>query len=191
MQTDEQKEAFVKKYIPFFRKLFKEAEPNEWRNIADKACEGIILQLMSCPLDLFVEDLIYNNYPELRPVQFLSLLDQEGLSLQAGAPKVARTFPKDITRANRIMNICTSLHFRQLYHVDMTDRYKVTRADMKVAEDLYNKYLAYTHGLQPGEEYGLVEYFGETFNAEDYYKIIDEKDTPAFTQYMKLKEKTK
>ena len=42
---------------------------------------GISLQVMNCPLDLFVEDKIYNEYPEMRPVQILSLMRTEHESI--------------------------------------------------------------------------------------------------------------
>ena len=35
--------------------------------------EGLNRQVYNTPIDLFIEDRIYNNFPELRPVQFLSL----------------------------------------------------------------------------------------------------------------------
>ena len=43
----------------------------------EKIHQGIGTQLMNCPLDLFVEEYIYKNYPMLRPVQLLSMFSME------------------------------------------------------------------------------------------------------------------
>ena len=43
----------------------------------DHLADGLCLQLMNCPLDLFVEHMIYTTYKDMRPIQLLSLFHQE------------------------------------------------------------------------------------------------------------------
>jgi hypothetical protein len=86
--------------------------------------DGLGLQLMNCPLDLFVEHLIYSTYKIVHPIQMLSLFHMEQDNINA--VKQAATngfFPKEIVYANKVMNIVTSMHFKEMYGM-MPSQYK-------------------------------------------------------------------
>lgn len=107
--TEADKKEFRKKYYQFFRKKYQNLGAEGIEATFNQALSGISLQVMNCPLDLFVEDKIYNEYPEMRPVQFLSLMRMERENIEsANSKKVQGSFPRDIVRDNKVMNMCSS-----------------------------------------------------------------------------------
>lgn len=99
---------------------------------------------------------------------------EEQDDINAAQPEVIRTFPKEVSHMNKCMNICKSLHFRQLFGFNVINRYHATKDEMSIAKDLYDEYREYAKGFGPGEEYDLVQYFADTFGMSDYITIQDE-----------------
>lgn len=120
-------------------------------------------QLLSCPLDLFVDSMIYSDYPQLRPLQFLWLFSEE-LEFISNLEKAdLDIFPTDLLRNNKVMNIVSSLVFRRLYCVNILNQFKATASDFPTAEKLYQNFLGIADNLKPGDEYKLVTTFINTF----------------------------
>lgn len=120
------------------------------------------------------EDVNYRDYPEMRPLQMLSLMKKEQDDIKVAQPEVTNTFPKEISHMSKCMNLCKSMHFRQLYGINLLNRYHPTKEEMNVGKDLYDEYLEYAKGFGPGEEYDLIQYFVDTFGLSDYVTISDE-----------------
>lgn len=169
-QTNEQTRKFMARYHAYYNNLFKGQAKEKQEEFEHQICNVIAMQILNCPLDMFVEDLIYTHYPQLRPVQLLSLMAEEQEDINAAQPEVTRTFPKEVSH----MNICKSLHFRQLYGINVINRYHATKGEMNIARDLYDEYREYAKRFGPGEEYDLVQYFADTFGMSDYITIQDE-----------------
>lgn len=141
--------------------------------------EGLGLQLMNCPLDLFVERFIYEHYPVLRPVQLLMLYGQDKENIQGLMKGDANKFlPHALVKTTKVLNMCSSMHLKNLYHIDNLEEFHPTQDERSVAKDLFDEFLAYWEAkdLQPGEEYALVQYFLEALNMEDALTISDYKD---------------
>ena len=137
--------------------------------------DGLGLQLMNCPLDLFVEHLIYTNYNVVRPIQLLSLFHMELDNIEAVKQGSKNGFfPKEIVYANKVMNIVTSMHFKEIYGIDLIKEYHPTKQEYNHAKDLYDEFKAYLDTYKPGDEYEMIEYFVESFNMEDLIEIKDE-----------------
>ena len=137
--------------------------------------DGLGLQLMNCPLDLFVEHLIYTNYTVVRPIQLLSLFHMELDNIEAVKQGSKNGFfPKEIVYANKVMNIVTSMHFKEIYGIDLIKEYHPTKQEYNHAKDLYDEFKAYLDTYKPGDEYEMIEYFVESFNMEDLIEIKDE-----------------
>lgn len=51
------------------RKTHSHIGTSEMNKIMAGLADGIGLQLMNCPLDLFVEHMIYEDYEKVRPIQ--------------------------------------------------------------------------------------------------------------------------
>ena len=170
------KKKFMTKYAKYFSNLSVKIGKDKVNEFAENLFKGFSLQLMNCPLDLLVEDLIYNNYPEAHPLQLLSLFEQEQENIKSIAQglKNPGMFPNQILRASKIMNMVTSLHLKELYGLNFLHYYKPNQQEMKEAEDLYEEYKAYRADYKPGEEYDMVMYFIEQLNCEDFFEVFNE-----------------
>lgn len=167
--------AFNKKYMGFMQRRHKDLPPSKLQDTLRFMCEGIGTQLSSCPLDLFVEHMIYTDYPIMRPIQMLSLFHMEEVnseSIRKG--EQGGFFPNEIVKASKVMNIVTSLHFKDLYGFNFVNQYKPTKAEYNQALDLYEEFKAYLNTYKKGDEYEMLEYFVQSFNMEDFQEIIDE-----------------
>ena len=173
--TDVQETAFHQRYVYFLNKIAMKIGLDEAKTMEKDMIKGLALQLFNCPLDLLVEDYIYKNYPEIRPMQFLSLFSQEDENIKSvQSATSANIFPPQVVKANKLMNIVTSIHLEELYGLNFLDYYKPTKNDLNTANDLYEEYKAYRDDYTSGEEYDLCRYFIETLGFEDLITWIDE-----------------
>lgn len=172
------KKKFMSRYGKYFSNLSVKMNKDKVNEFAENLFKGISLQLMNCPLDLLVEDLIYNNYPEARPLQLLSLFEQEQENIKSitQSMKNPGMFPNQIVRVSKIMNMVTSLHLKELYGLNFLHYYKPNQQEMKEAEDLYEEYKAYRADYKPGEEYEMVMYFIEQLDCEEFFEIFNENE---------------
>ena len=167
--------AFDKKFRGFMQRRHKELPPNKLNDALKFMCEGIGTQLSSCPLDLFVEHMMHSDYPIMRPIQMLSLFHMEEVNIDAiRKGEQGGIFPNEIVRASKVMNIATSLHFKELYGFNFINQYKPTKAEYEQALDLYEEFKAYLNTYKSGDEYEMMEYFVQSFNMEDFLEIVDE-----------------
>jgi hypothetical protein len=152
----------------------------ELDKVINGLADGLGLQLMNCPLDLFVEHMIYKDYEIVRPIQMLSLfhIEQDNIN----AVKQAESngfFPKQIVAANKIMNIATSMHFMDMYGINLIGQYHPTKQEYEHAKDLYEEFKAYLNSYNAGDEYEMLEYFVESFGMEDMVELVDESQVTA------------
>ena len=174
--TDETRKAFNKRYLKFMQKTHKSIPHDELRKVTGQLAESLGLQLLNCPLDLFVEHLIYEGYKVVRPVQLLSLfhMEQENINSVTNGSE-SGFFPAEIVKANKVMNIATSLHFKDMYGIDLIYQYRPTKAELEQAQDLYDEFKAYLNTYKPGDEYEMMEYFVGSLNMEDLTDLRDEE----------------
>jgi tetratricopeptide (TPR) repeat protein len=108
--TLENKQQFFRDYMPLLKKKNPMFNDNEGRlkETMESLLNGICLQLFNCTTDMFVEDYIYEHFPEFRPVQFLSLMKMGTDNANSSNDKnTIKYFPNRIVEINRIMNIAT------------------------------------------------------------------------------------
>ena len=173
--SEKTRSAFNKRYLPFMKKKHSQIPASELHKVMLGMSDGLGLQLMNCPLDLFVEHLIYTNYTVVRPIQLLSLFHMELDNIEAVKQGSKNGFfPKEIVYANKVMNIVTSMHFKEIYGIDLIKEYHPTKQEYNHAKDLYDEFKAYLDTYKPGDEYEMIEYFVESFNMEDLIEIKDE-----------------
>ena len=167
--------AFNKRFLRFMQRRHKELSYDKLLEALKFMCEGIGTQLSSCPLDLFVEHMMYTDYPIMRPIQMLSLFHMEEANIEAiRKGEQGGFFPSEIVKASKVMNIVTSLHFKDLYGFNLINQYKPTKAEYNQALDLYEEFKAYLNTYKKGDEYEMMEYFVQSFNMEDFLEIVDE-----------------
>ncbi|TYA57357.1 tetratricopeptide repeat protein [Formosa maritima] len=169
----------------FFYSLEKFAHNLNKKGVAEEAIanylqalfDGINRQIYNTPIDLFIEDRIYNRYPELRPFQFLSMLAmiQEGVEATT-KPEIVKNTPTGILSKSKIFNLINALHFKSLYEVDLINDHKPSKLELNQAKELYKEFLEYREDKEPGEEYELVEHWAEDLKLDSYFELIAESE---------------
>ena len=178
ISTQKQKSEFIKKLessIAKFRKMGINDDA-----IAD-FCSGIFnglnLQVYNTPIDLFIENYLYNQYTALRPFQFLSqyTLIQEGIKAVTDK-KILELSPKDVLSKSKIYNLVNALQFGELYAIDIIKDFKATVAELKTATDFYEEYLQYKDDKEPAEEYELVLNWAEDLKLDMNFELVNENE---------------
>lgn len=139
--------------------------------------EGINRQIYNTPIDLFIENNLYNEFAELRPYQFLSLytLITEGLNAVTDK-KIVEITPKDILSKSKIYNLLNALQFKDLYGIDLIKDFQATPTELKHANDFYEEYLQYKENKEPGEEYELILHWAEDLKLDTNFELVNEND---------------
>lgn len=178
--TEQTKAAFYRRYFKFMKNSHKYLSSQEMSKIMTQLADGLNLQLMNCPLDLLVEHNIYATYKQVRPFQLLSLYHTEldNIKNVQSADK-GNVFPREIIKANKIMILVSTLHFKDMYGLDLIKNYHPTKAELDQAMDLYDEYKAYVETFKDGDEYELLEYFVSSLNMEELIALQDEKEYAA------------
>lgn len=172
--------AFKKRYLGFMKKKHSHISPQELDKVIAGLADGLGLQLMNCPLDLLVEHNIYSGYKIVRPIQLLSLFHMEQDNIEAVKQTASNGFfPKEIVYANKVMNLVTSMHFKDMYGINLIGQYHPTKQELDHAKDLYDEFKAYLDTYKAGDEYEMLEYFVQSFNMEELVEIVDESQVTA------------
>ena len=180
ISSEQTRVGFRKRYINFMKKKHSHIPSQEMDKVISGLADGLGLQLMNCPLDLFVEHMIYTDYQIVRPIQMLSLFHMEQDNINAVKQAASNGFfPKEIVYANKVMNIATSMHFKDLYGINLIGQYHPTKQEYKHAQDLYEEFKAYLNTYKAGDEYEMLEYFVESFNMNDLIEIVNESEVTA------------
>jgi tetratricopeptide (TPR) repeat protein len=169
----------------FFHTLEKFAEDLHKKGIAEKNIanylqalfDGINRQVYNTPIDLFIEDRIYNRFPKLRAFQFLSLfaMMQEGIQATT-KPEIVKNTPKNILSKSKIFNLINAMHFKTLYKVDLVQDHKPSKLELRQANELYSEFLEYRDDKAPGEEYELVQHWAEDLKLDSYFELVPEDE---------------
>ena len=177
ISSESTRSAFNRKFLRFMQKTHKQLSPSSISDIMEHLADGLCLQLMNCPLDLFVERMIYTTYKDMRPIQLISLYHQEMNNIE-GLKKANEEgfFPKEIVKVNKVMNIATSMNLKDMYGIDIIKEYRPTKQEYDQAKDLFDEFKAYLNTYHPGDEYEMMEYFVQSLDMEDLIDIRDESE---------------
>lgn len=173
----EHKLLFNKDHEDDFNKLKRQNFTDDViKNFTESLFTGMNNQIYNAPLDLFIEEFLYNEFPKLRPVQFLSLetLLMEGI--KAVTTKERKLIPPDILSASTVLNLVSAFHMQYLYGVDYTALFKATQADLKTANKLFDDYQKNKNNRNPGDEYNFVIRWAEELGLNKYFEFISEKE---------------
>ncbi|MCX8471695.1 MAG: hypothetical protein ORN55_07945 [Chitinophagaceae bacterium] len=172
------KAEFIKGLEPTIKK-FSNLGISE-KSIADYCSnlfEGMNRQIFNTPIDLFIENLLYNEFVELRPFQFISLYNmlQEGIKAVTDK-KIVELFPKDIISKSKVYNIVNAMQFKELFGFDFIKEFNTNPAEMKLATDFYDEYLQYKDDKEPAEEYELVLHWAEDLKLDKNFELVNEHE---------------
>ena len=138
---------------------------------------GLNRQVYNVPIDLFIEDFLYNMYPELRPFQFLSLFNIIHEGIEATTSKnIVELMPKDVLKNSKIYNIIGALQYKDLYGIDLIKEFQAEPSELKTAQTLYNEYFEYKDDRGAGEEYELIQNWAKDLNLENNFELIYEHE---------------
>ena len=180
VSSENTRNAFKRRYQRFMQNTHSHIPTSEMNKVISGLADGLGLQLMNCPLDLFVEHSIYTDYKIVRPIQLLSLFHMEQDNINAVKQTAANGFfPKEIVYANKVMNIVTSMHFKDIYGINLIGQYRPTKQELDHAKDLYEEFKAYLNTYKAGDEYEMLEYFVQSFKMDELVEIVDENQVTA------------
>ncbi|MTI30368.1 tetratricopeptide repeat protein [Xanthovirga aplysinae] len=133
--------------------------------------EGLTAQLLDFPLQLFIEQYIYKNYPSLRPLQFVALLKiLKQNALTASDKQLNAITPLFVRNANISMIYAQLFHFKGLYTIDLTSILK-NKTLAHTGQQLYEFYLQMKDDRQAGEEYDLSEWWAEELRLDKFFQL--------------------
>lgn len=146
-------------------------------NYCSELFEGINRQIFNAPIDLFIEQFLFDNYPNLRPFQFLSLYTMVREGLRAVTEKeIVELSPKDVLSKSKIYNLVGAIQFKNLFGIDLISEYKATPNESKTAFAFYEEFEQYKSDKEPGEEYELVIHWAKDLDLDKYFELVDEAE---------------
>lgn len=139
--------------------------------------DGINRQIFNTPIDLFIEQFLYDTFPALRPYQFLSLYTILQESINAVTDKkIVELSPKDIISKSKIYNLVNAIQFRKLYGLDFLKEFNASPHELKLANGFYEEYLQYVADKEPAEEYELVLHWAEDLQLDKNFELVNEQE---------------
>ena len=144
---------------------------------AEGMFDGLNLQIYNTPIDLFIEDFLFNEYATIRPFQFLSLftLIKEGIYAVTDE-KIIELAPKEIVSKSKIYNLVNAIQFKELFGVDLIDELKSSDNESNTANKFYAEYLEYKADKSIADEYKLIQNWADTLHLSYQFELIDEKN---------------
>ncbi len=176
--TQQHKSDFIKEIQPTIKKFSTMGISDQYlEEYCSKLFQGMNSQIYNTPIDLFIENFLYNEYSDLRPFQFISLytLLQEGLKAVTDK-KIVDLSPKDLIAKSKVYNLLNAIQFKELFGVDFIKDFKATPSELKLATDFYDEYLQYREDKEPAEEYELVLHWAEDLKVDKNFELINENE---------------
>jgi len=178
ISTQNHKSEFIKGLEPTIKK-FNKIGISE-KSIVDYCSnlfEGMNRQIFNTPIDLFIENFLYNEFSELRPFQFISLYTilQEGLKAVTDK-KIVELSPKDIISKSKVYNLVNAMQFKELFGFNFIKDFNATPSELKFATDFYDEYLQYKEDKKPAEEYELVLHWAEDLKLDKNFELVNEHE---------------
>lgn len=176
--TQEHRQKFLRNLEPTVRKLHKMGVPE--KNIAsycNSLFDGFNSQIFNAPIDLFIEDFLYREFPQMRAYQLLSLFNivKEGIKAVTDKTTV-EVSPKSLISQSKTYNIVGALQFRDLYGIDLLKEFQATPSELKQAGEFYDEYLEYKEDKKPAEEYELMLHWAEDLKVDQYFELVNETE---------------
>ncbi len=178
VSTPNHKSEFIKGLEPTIKKFNKMGISE--KSISDYCSnlfEGMNRQIFNTPIDLFIENFLYNEFAELRPFQFISLYNmlQEGLKAVTDK-KIVELSPKDIISKSKVYNLVNAIQFKELFGLDFIKDFNATSNELKLSTDFYDEFQQYKEDKEPAEEYELVLHWAEDLKIDSYFELVNEHE---------------
>ena len=131
----------------------------------------ILQQVYNSPLDLCVENYLYNTYKELRPSQLLFQMQLIMSAIDvANNQDLKVRVPEIIYDSNITMNSILAQQIKDLYWIDKISEFGHNDL-VRLWKKLYDKFDSQKDSMQPWDEYDLVELWADKLWFWWYYDI--------------------
>ncbi len=139
--------------------------------------DGMNRQIFNTPIDVFIEQFLFDQFPSLRAYQFVSLYTmlQEGLRAVTDK-KIVELSPKDVISKSKIYNLVNAIQFKELFGLDYIKDFNASSSELKHANDFYAEYLQYRDDREPAEEYELVMHWAEDLKLDKNFELVNENE---------------
>lgn len=178
ISSQNHKSDFIKRLEPTVKKFTKMGISE--KSIAEYCSglfDGMNRQVFNTPIDLFIENFLYNEFQELRAFQFISLYTILQESLKAVTDKkIVELSPKDILSKSKIYNLVNAIQFKELFGLDFIRDFNASPLELKTATDFYEEYLEYKEDKKPAEEYELIIHWAEDLKLDKYFELVNEEE---------------
>lgn len=164
---------FMQEYRRHFDGLKKTYSPADIQNLAKSLFQGLSLQLMNSPLDMFVEERIFAK-TEFRPLQLMSLFNMEQSNL--GSVKQTanvQEFPQFIKDTNKLLILGQSLMLKRLYGMDFISNFGSSSNMLNNAREMFDDFENSLLDYHDGDEYELFEKFATKLGLIKYFAITN------------------
>ena len=155
---------FNRQFGTAFSKLIPRIGADKVTHLQRMIHDSLITQLLSCPLDLFVEQHIHDRYKGIVLLQLASLLAQERININQYNDSTVSLMPPKIVSVNKILCLTSSLLLKELFGLDFLDLYNAKKSEKSMALDFFEEYHAYRDTFTDGDEYELYDYYSESLN---------------------------
>lgn len=174
--TEECKQEFLSDYAKHIQKMKKNGYPQESvEGVMKVMFDGLNLQIYNTPIDLFIEQYIHDEFPELRAWQFKSLTRLIEMGINAVTdPQVLQIAPAEVISKSKILNLVNSLQFKELYGLDLVNKHKPSKAELNQAKQFYNEFVEYRDNKEPAEEYEIIQHWAEDLKIDKYFELVGE-----------------
>jgi hypothetical protein len=145
---------------------------------------GLANFLFNCPLDMLIERRLFQEYPELRPAQYISLqkIARDNWSVNSN-PEVRRLTPANVMRASLALNGAYALFLDELLAPvsNLAPAYKDLKT-YELSKRIYAEWKERSQDLDPGDEYMLVDRFAELVGLTGWYGWLPDVSDPMDTE---------
>ena len=176
ISTQQNKNNFIESILPAINNLkSKILDLSTIEFFIESIFSGLNLQTYNTPIDVFIEELLYKEYTELRPFQFLSLFGMLQDAIKAVTDeRILDIAPQSVISKTRTFSLVNAMQFKELFGIDTIQEFKPTSAELKLAETFFNEFIEYREDRKPGEEYELVKHWAQDLSLDTFFELESE-----------------
>lgn len=181
LSTQQNKNTFLEGMQPAIQKLRNKGLPQEnIQKFTEGVFNGLNLQTYNTPIDLFIEDLLFQKYEKLRPYQFLSLnrLMQDAIA-SVTDKMILEIVPAEIVSKSKIYSLVNALQFKDLYGINHIDKFQASKAELQQAHSFFKEFNELKNKRQPAEEYLLVKQWAKALDLTNNFELENENQYEA------------
>jgi tetratricopeptide (TPR) repeat protein len=142
------------------------------QNFVDRVFYGLNSRVFNAAIDLFIEDYLCHKKPELRPIQFISLVDMAKLLLQTVTdPEILKVTPASLISKIKVYNSITAKQIDDLFGTSLESRYPLSTQEKQSIARFWEEFVEYRTDREPGEEYELVQHWADDLKLMSFFQL--------------------